>query len=290
MELTFDNELVRDSIATLVLAVVIIIVRAFLLRVVRAGSDVLNQDQRRWTVGIRNGSWAVLVLGLFFVWAPQLQTLALSITAFAVAVVLATREVIACLVGGLARAGTQPFKIGDWVAIEGTTGEVVDMDAMGVRLQEIDIAGRTYQYTGNLHLVPNVKLLTSSITKLSAQRRLVFHDVTVTVQQDLHSSLDPELLLKHLQEIAETHFSPHREAATAFLEKMRRKTHLDIQGVEPELFLRSTEFSHFVFTARLCLPTAQAARIATEITRAFLAAVRQKREDQASLPAYQPPL
>ena len=278
MEVAFDNELTRDLVVTLVFMVVVPVVRTVLLRLVRAGAEVLNEQQRRWSVGIRNGSWAVLVVGLFFIWAPQLHTLALSITAFAVAVVIATREVIACLVGGLARAGTQPFKVGDWVTIENVSGEVVDVDAMGVLLEEVDLAGRTYQYTGRSHLVPNVKLLTCTVSKSSYLKNFVMHDVPVIVQHPLHKALDPEALMTRFEKIAEKYFAPHRDQAVAVLKTLRRKMHVDIPGAEPQLFLSTTEHSHYVYTARLFLPTAEAANIASDITREFVGVVNQGRE------------
>ncbi len=272
MELILGHKLVPDLVATLVLVFAVLLTRAFLLRLARGGAATLSENQRRWSVGIRNGTWAVLVVGLFFVWAPQLHTLALSITAFAVAVVLATREVIACLVGGLIRAGTQPFKVGDWVTIEGVSGEVVDVDSMRVHLREIDLAGHTYQYTGQSHLVPNVKLLTATVGKASYLKKFVLHDVPLSVQYTPQAGRDPDALMTRLRELVEKHYAPHREQAGKYLEEMRNRTHVEVQAGEPQLFLHASEHSHYQFTVRLLLPTRQAAQIATDITSDFVRA------------------
>ena len=102
------------SIFTSVLLIITVVVtRGFLIRRVRKDSEVLAKDQRRWIIRIKNTAAIVTLLGLVLIWAPQLHTFAISIAAFAVALVVATKEMILCLTGAIMRATSQPFKVGD---------------------------------------------------------------------------------------------------------------------------------------------------------------------------------
>ena len=71
--------------------------QVLLIRMVRGKKEVLSKDQRRWINLIKNGIIVSVLLALVLIWAPQLQTFALSLTAFAVALVVATKEMILCI-------------------------------------------------------------------------------------------------------------------------------------------------------------------------------------------------
>lgn len=273
MEYLFDQEWIGEIVSSLIIVGALLLVRLFLVRLVKSDSEILTEEQRRWLVRIKNTAWIAIFVGLFFVWAPQLQTLALSITAFALAVVIATKELITCLMGGLLRAGGRAFKVGDWLSVDGITGEVIDLDAFGLRLQEIDLAGKTYQFTGKTHYVFNSRLLATSFSNLTFMKSFVVHDVQVPLQ---HVSADPELLMGKFQEITEKHFAPHRQEAKKFNSEFESVSGLDIHDAEPQLFLHCKELDHYVFTARLLVPTKLAARIGSDMTREFVSLVRRE--------------
>ena len=56
-------------------------------------------DKRYLINSSRNAINLILVILLFVIWSDDLQRFALSIAAFVVAIVLATKEVIQCLIG-----------------------------------------------------------------------------------------------------------------------------------------------------------------------------------------------
>src|SRR5690606_33971720 len=82
--------------------------------------------RRRWVVVLRNASVLLLILGLLSIWAEELQTLAVSLIAFAVALVIATKELILCASGAVVRAAGDAYGVGERVEINGLRGEVVD--------------------------------------------------------------------------------------------------------------------------------------------------------------------
>jgi len=263
-------------ITSLLLIGVIIVIRGLLIRYVRKDVEVLAKDQRRWIIRIKNTAVILVLFGLFMIWAPQLHTFAISIAAFAVALVVATKEMILCLTGAIMRATSQPFKVGDWVTVDGVTGEVVDLDAFSFRLQEVDMEGKTYQFTGRTITVPNSKLFTSNIENANFFKSYIFEDVRVAVQ---YTDVDPGEALDVLKSIAETHFEPHRKEAVAFNKRIRRRAGIEIGSAEPAFDLTTSELGHYQFHVRFFLPTAQAATIGSNISTDFLTHVYHLRQN-----------
>jgi small-conductance mechanosensitive channel len=269
------GNLLMSGLVTTVLAFALILgVRFVLIRRIKGKREILDKEQRRWINRINNGASILAALCVIFIWAPQLHTFALSLTAVAVAVVLVTKELLMCLTGGFLRAASKPFDVGDWVTIDGLTGEVMRITAMTTLLQEVDMAGKTYEFTGRTIQVPNSKFLTANVENANFIKHYIFCEVPVCVQ---YADVDPAALMQNLQDITETYFAPLRDAALIFNKKVEKKAALDFAGPEPQFSMRTTELGHFVFTARLFVPTRHASGIAADVTRDFLSAVYKER-------------
>ncbi len=284
-ELDFKDLFSVSSIFTsLLLVLVLMAVRTFLIRYVRKDAEVLDKDQRRWTIRIKNSSVIILIIGLILIWAPQLHTFALSIAAFAAAVVIATKEMILCLTGAIMRATSQPFKVGEWITVDGVTGEVIDLNAFSFSLQEVDMEGKTYQFTGRTITIPNGKLFTVNIENANFFKAYIFEDVRVAVQ---YTDIDPAAAMDALKDIAEDHFAPYRDDSLAFNRKIRRRAGIDIGSAEPVFDLTTSELGHFQFHVRFFLPTSVASNIGADVSRDFLhyiytVRVKNKPEQQES--------
>ncbi len=264
---------------TLVLIGAVMFARRLLVRRIWRDSEILDKDQRRWIIRIKNGSVIVLIVGLILIWAPQLHTFALSITAFAVALVVATKEMILCLTGAIMRVTSQPFKAGDWVTIDGVTGEVVDLDAFAFRLQEVDMKGKSYHFTGRTITVPNSKIFSSNVENANFFKSFIFDDVKISVQ---FADLDPEAAIAALQKITEKHFAPFKTEAQVFNRKIRRRAGIAIGLAEPVCDISTSDIGHYHFAVRLFLPTASAASVRDAVTRDFLAYVYKQRKAAAA--------
>ena len=103
-------------------------------RAVRALDALPPQVVRRSNANVRNGLLLASV-GLMMNWEPQLRTLALSLKAIAVAVVVATRELLLCLSGSALRTFISAYAIGDYVEIGAFKGEVIDISLLATRLR-----------------------------------------------------------------------------------------------------------------------------------------------------------
>lgn len=265
-----------SSLFTTVLLVAgTLFLRRLLIRYVWRDSEILDKDQRRWIIRIKNGSVIVMIVGLILIWAPQLHTFALSITAFTVALVVATKEMILCLTGAIMRVTSQPFKAGDWVTVDGVMGEVVDLDAFAFRLQEVDVKGKSYHFTGRTVVIPNSKLFSSNVENANFFKSFIFDDIKITVQ---FADIDTEAAMSALQKTVEKHFAPYRTEAQVFNRKIRRRAGIAIGLAEPVYDLATSDIGHYHFMVRLFLPTVAASNVRGDITRDFLAYVYKQRK------------
>lgn len=265
---------------SLLLIAGVLVLRRFAVKYVWRDAEVLQKQQRRWIIRIKNISAIAIFVGLILIWAPQLHTVALSIAAFAVALVVATREMILCLMGAIMRATTQPFRAGEWISIDGIMGEVIDLDAFSFRLQEVDMRGKSYQFTGRTVTIPNSRLFTANIEHANFYKAYIFEDVRLTVQ---FADVRPDAAMALLKDIAEKYFAPYRADAAAFNRKVRRRAGIEIGAPEPQFDLTTSDVGHYQFYVRFFLPTTVAASVGSEVAKDFLSQIhdmrRQSQED-----------
>ena len=100
-----------SGLSTLALVALVFLIRVGLHHTLLKTTDISAESRRRWAVSIRNLLLIVFILGMIFIWAPRLQTFAVSIFAVAVALVLATKELIACLSGSGLRVLTKAYAV-----------------------------------------------------------------------------------------------------------------------------------------------------------------------------------
>lgn len=263
---------------SIVLFVVVGIGRGILIRYIRKDTEVLDKEQRRWTIRVKNAAAILIVIGLILIWAPELHTFALSIAAFAAALVIATKEMILCLVGAVMRATSHSFSVGEWITVDNITGEVVDLDAFSFRLQEVDMEGKTYQFTGRVVTIPNSVLFTAKVVNANFFKNYIFEDVRIAVQ---YMDLDPAAALAELKLIVEKYFEPLRKDSTSFNKKIRKRAAIDIGTAEPIYDLTTTDLGHYHFHARVFVPTEKAVLIGSEISAEFLSRVYKMRTENA---------
>lgn len=273
-----DNFYIREILTSFVFIGVLMTIRIVLVRMAKRDSEVISKDQRRWIVRVKNTSIVVGIIGIVMIWAPQLHTLALSLTAVTVAIVVALKEVILCLTASFVRVTTTPFRVGDWIVLEGQAGEVIDTDAFTLRMQEVDLANNSYEYTGRIITVPTSKIFTANITNLNFTRKgHMFKDITVNVA---YNDVDPDALLGAFETIVKDVYEAHRESATDTIRRAVKKTGLGLSSPEPAIMMRTTDLGHYVLAARLFIPVENVAETSAQIVRRTVAQAYALRQAQ----------
>ncbi|WP_432255516.1 mechanosensitive ion channel family protein [Limimaricola sp. AA108-03] len=264
LTLPFDPALLPqfDPFASLLLLATLWIARKAALRAIRARSELPVHEQRRLIASSRNLFLFLTLVGLVLIWAPQLRTFALSLTAVAVAIVVATKELILCLSGAVLRATTRPFSVGDWIEVGEIRGEVTDHTLLATTVQEFGAGAHAHMPTGRTIVMPNSMLLVTPVRNQTALREHAYHHFAVT--------LEPMPKLEGLREkvagIVQERYEPFRERAARANAAIERRTHADLPDPAPTIRFRTTDLGKLRAEITLFCPLSAAEQLESEIT------------------------
>ncbi len=240
------------------------VLRYLALRAIRGGDGVLSDARRWWMVTVRNVLNAAVVLALFIVWAPEVEEFALSITAFVVALVIATKELILCVSGATWRRTSRAFDIGDWVEIGGHSGEVIDETLFVTQLQEIE--RREYRYTGRTIAVPNALLLTQPVINHNFRKRFLEHEFTLHVPADAPALAIRDAITKALT--AES--AGFETVARRYAAVIEKRAGVKLPDVAPTVRIETNIYGIVAFRCALFCPRDKAAELEQVAAHAML--------------------
>lgn len=272
--MVFDLDLSRlpvaDLVATVTVLLILALARFVARRTILARSELASHQQRRWTATVRNLCLVLGVIALALIWAPQLQTFALSLTAVAVALVIATKELLLCFSGAFLRASSRAFAVGDWIEVAGVQGEVVDHNVFATSVQEFDSAPGSYHFVGRTAVVPNSALLTSPVRNLSTHRNHLYHsfDITFAAEADVFGNR------RTIEGIVEAHAAPHAQQARQAKAAMEKQAGVDLLDPAARVRLLTTELGHHRVLVTLFCPPSLAETLQDEITCEVARALR----------------
>lgn len=180
-----EQMLQSSVLASLVMLAVLFVIRFLGGRALKRGGFP-RLVVRRWTASLRNVLIVVAIVGLVMIWAPQLRTFALSLTAFAVASVIAMKELILCISGSALRTLSGAYSVGDYIEIGGKRGEVMDFNLLVTRLREFENQEGSFQRTGRDIIVPHSLLFSSSVRVEGHAGGRVRHAFSMTFEPDVN--------------------------------------------------------------------------------------------------------
>jgi small-conductance mechanosensitive channel len=256
-----------EIVLSLILVLAVMIGRTLFERYLRRRQQFISEKQWRVLGKVKNAAFLIVVVGLVAIWAPSLKTLALSLTAFAVAIIIATKELIMCLSGGVVRLVSNSARIGDWVEVNGIRGQVVAMDLLSITLQEIHSDGRSYEFTGRLVTIPNAVFLSQPVRNETFYGRYVYHKFSLVFEPGRDLAAIERVVLDSLTRDME----PHLDKARRTNESIERKAGLDLQGVDPLIVFETTNEAKVRMNVTAFLPTREAIRFEQNAVRAALA-------------------
>jgi len=246
-----------------------IIVIAFLLKLVtdkvaRRRRNRKEKDNRHASHNIRHLINFMTVLSLLFVWSTEIQNFALSIAAFAVAIVLAMREFIQSIIGFFYLVTTRPFRIGDWIQVDGSVGEVAEIDWVKTTLLELDM--KTYRMTRRVIYLPNSKLVTAAIKNLNFIKRYVTHHFEIVRKESMNGFPIYDELYNRSVGYCEEFY----DVAVRYNSLIEHKLDAKIFGPEPEIRFSTTDIGDFKASVKLFCPTELAIDLEHKITADFM--------------------
>jgi small-conductance mechanosensitive channel len=256
----FENKL----IFTFSITFLALLVKYVLVKLVRKQAKSKGEDRRDLVNNVKNFLNFVLIVCLFSLWAAEMQKFAFSIAAFSVAIVLATREFIQCIIGFFYLVSTRPFRIGEWIEVEEFVGEVSATDWIKSTLLEVDI--KTYEYTGKTLFIPNNKLMTSPIKNLNFLKRYATHHFVIVREQ----SVNPYGIIQKVIKNAKAYCADFHDVAVRYNQMLERRLDVKIAGPEPQIKVSTSEIGDNVVEITIFCPTERAIEIQQAITKDFM--------------------
>lgn len=183
-----------DFFATLGFVLVLLLLRFSIVSMVRRNPNLSIEQKRIVSVNVRNTLLIVFLLGMIAIWASQLHTLVVSLAAFAVAFVIAGKELILCFTGAILRSVGRLYEMGDRVEIGPHSGIVIDISPFSTTLAEID--AHFHQRTGRAITIPNSQLWTMTVVHDQFAGDFVLHQFLVPIADGQDWQATERLLLE----------------------------------------------------------------------------------------------
>ncbi|MDC5704897.1 mechanosensitive ion channel family protein [Vibrio europaeus] len=266
VQAVIDFLLTHKLVFTVLIIVLIALVRRIILSMIRGDVAFVSEEQRSWMSRTKNGTFITTVLLLFILWQSEINEFALSVTAIAVAIVVASKEIILCFTGSIQRASSRSFRIGDWIEVGKICGEVIEHNMMATVIQEIDLHHGQYHYTGKTATLPNSMFFTYPVKNLNFMKRYVYHDFSIVVPEFVN--LYP--LIPTMLEKIDGHTSYFYEVATRYNTVIEKHAGVDLPGAEPHIHITSGSTGEQIVHFMLFCPTDKATHLEQEIRADFM--------------------
>lgn len=254
-----------DPALSLAVVVAALAARWLLVRAVRGRAEILTDGQRYWTSMGRNLLNAAATIALFVIWSEELGEFALSIAAVAVALVVATKELLMCVGGAIWRGASQAFTVGDWVEIGPHSGEVIDETLLSTVLQEID--PYDYNLTGRVVSVPNALLLSNPVINNSFRKRFIFFTLDITSEPGGDALAARDRVAAAVASAADG----FGELARRYAARIEKTAGARLRDPSPSVTLHTTDLAKVVLRVTAFCPRDRAGALREAAMAAFLA-------------------
>jgi small-conductance mechanosensitive channel len=259
-------QLMPALIKTAILIVLVQVLRFIMSRYINGLQKITAEDRLKWLVAMRNFTVIAMVLGIFFIWVYQIREFALSVVALAIAFVMCFKEVISNFMGGVSRAVSHEFTVGDRISVSGFRGDVIDTSMLTTTILEIGPGKNAHQYTGNTVVVPNAMLLNTPVLNESFLQGYELHLFHIPMRLADDWRRAERLLLEAAYAVTE----PYLNKARIFIEAKCRKLSVEPPSVDPRTSIIFTKPDEFDMIVRIPVPLRRKGRVEQEIIRKYL--------------------
>ncbi|PRC94903.1 mechanosensitive ion channel domain-containing protein [Solimicrobium silvestre] len=261
-----DRSFLRDILMTLVLITALAIVRAMLRRAILQRDSLQPEIKRRWLGTTRNVLLGILMLGIIMIWGNEIESFAVSLVAVAAAFVLATREMLLCILGSVYRTSTDVCRIGDWVEINGIKGQIIDMNLFSTSLVESSRSCSDKNTVGRAITIPNSMFFSQPMYNETRLGNFVTQSVHIKLERDDNWELAEQILL----DVGNKIISEYADKLAHNTHKMTHIYALEAPLQHAQVWLSLDDINHVALHLQLPAPLGKSARIEQRILREFL--------------------
>ena len=223
------------------------------------------ERRNRFLVQSRNAAIVLFLAATLVLWAEQLQTVALSLAALAVAFVVAVKELILCLSGTLLRVSARTFRLGDRIEVNGTRGDVIDIGPLTTTLLEVGPDPSIHKLTGRMVVLPNSLFLSTPVVNETFTEQYVLHTTRIEVDAGASWREAETMLLEAANGVC----SSYVDEAQKNMERVGHKYGLEPPDVRPKVWV-STRTPEVALILRYPAPMRGRGQVEQTILRAYL--------------------
>lgn len=212
------------------------------------------------------------ILSLLLVWFAQLQSVLLSVVAIAAALVVATKEIILCFMGGVYIRFSHGFSVKDRIEINNTRGYVMKHGMLYTRVLEIGPEKESQQTTGTIITIPNAIFLTHTLKNESyfggyTIKSFHFH---VPIHMEVQEAEE------FLQEEANNIIEPYKEIAQKVIVEACKEEGLSLPTVHIRIKLLYSIDGKISILLKMPVESTQIADTEQKLLRSYIRFLQEK--------------
>lgn len=260
------NEVINRNIVSSVVLILFVLVMKILSTNTVKRSKIRSIDlKRKWFAWIRSMSILTFFVGSVIIWASEIQTLAFSLTAIAVAIVLSTKELIICILGSVFKLFSHSFSIGDRIQVGDKRGDVIEQSLFSTTLLEVGQGAASQNYTGRVVTIPNSLFVNHDVINESLDWDYSFHTFKYVVPREADWKKESQKLLAAAKEVC-SEFIPEVKKT---MSRISRKKMIETPAVEPRINLDFSNEKCVQILVRVPAKTDSKGRIEQQIYQAM---------------------
>lgn len=208
----------------------------------------------------------ITLVFLVLIWFAQIQVFFVSIIAIAAAIVLAFKELIMCLTGGILIKASNAFNEGHRIEIENYRGFVIDKNLFTTKILEIGPERHSQQTTGDIIVIPNSMMLSKVFKNESYFKGYSIKSFFFKIDDIKKIDEFENALLEKAKEVS----LPIVEEAKKGISKFCEKEGIVIPSVEPRTKVIVEGGKDFMVSVKLPVKNTMIADVEQDFNRFYL--------------------
>ena len=266
-----QNAYANSVFLTIFLILLYFMMRKILVRRIEKNKDLTSAERTITIRKIKDYSRLLLIVLIFFLWFAKLQTVFISLLAVAAAIVVALKEIIMCVTGGMLIRFNHYFKVGDRIEVDGVRGFVTDRSITATKVLEIGPEKYSQQTTGNIISIPNSVFLSKALTNESYFQNFSIKSFTFTPPDNLSIDDVENALLSIGQEVCESYLEKAKES----ISKYCKKEGITLPSVEPRVKFMMSDSGAIKLLLKIPVNNKEISDIEQSLIKKYLMATKE---------------
>lgn len=248
---------------TIILVMFFFILKNLVIRIIQNKNK--EKDNRNMISMTKNIINLLTLIFVFSLWSSEIQNFAISIAAFTVAIVIATREIIQSIIAFVYITSSRTLRVGDWIKVDNDIGEIITIDWLKVTTMEID--SKTYEFTGKTKFFANGIFLTNSICNLNVSKNYINYSFNI-VKDDMNK-LNPFIIKEKLIEKIEEINISSENIADKYKKIIEKKLMAKVKNYNNTININTSDTGKIIFNISILCKTNKVKEMEQEIIKEF---------------------